>query len=49
MHKGIKIEKGCTNYEFFASDNEIPRAQYSRYEKGEDLRFTSLLKVIKAL
>ena len=47
--KELRLKKGYSNYEFFAYDNEIPRAQYGRYEKGEDLRFTSLLKVIKAL
>ena len=47
--KQLRKEKGYTNYEIFAYDNEIPRAQYGRYEKGEDLRFSSLLKVLKAL
>jgi len=47
--KAIRKEKGYTNYEQFAFDNEIPRAQYGRYEKGQDLRFSSLLKVLKAL
>lgn len=45
----LRIEKGYTNYEIFAYDNNIPRAQYGRYEKGQDLRFSSLLKVLKAL
>lgn len=44
----LRIEKGYTNYEYFAFDHELPRAQYGRYEKGEDLRFTSLLKIIRA-
>jgi len=47
--KHLRKEKGYTNYEIFAFDNNIPRAQYGRYEKGEDLRFSSLLKVLKAL
>lgn len=45
----LRIKKGYTNYENFAFDHDIPRAQYGRYEKGEDLRYSSLLKVIKAL
>ncbi len=45
----LRKEKGYTNYELFAFDNNIPRAQYGRYEKGKDLRFSSLLKVLKAL
>jgi len=47
--KEIRREKGYTNYEQFTFDNEIPRAQYGRYEKGHDLRFSSLLKVLKAM
>lgn len=47
--KEIRIARGYTNYEQFAFDNEIPRAQYGRYEKGQDLRFSSLTKVLKAL
>jgi transcriptional regulator with XRE-family HTH domain len=45
----LRIKKGYSNYENFAYDNDIPRAQYGRYEKGEDLRYSSLIKVIKAL
>lgn len=47
--KEIRKEKGYANYEQFAFDNELPRAQYGRYEKGQDLRFSSLVKVLKAL
>ena len=46
--KSLRIKKGYTNYEFFAYDHEIPRAQFGRYEKGEDIRFSSLVKVVKA-
>ena len=46
--KELRVEKGYSNYENFAFDNELPRAQYGRYEKGEDLRFSSLMKVIRA-
>lgn len=47
--KELRLKKGYTNYEFFAYDHEIARAQYGKYEKGEDMRFSSLIKVIKAL
>jgi transcriptional regulator with XRE-family HTH domain len=46
--KALRIQKGYSNYENFAFDHDIPRAQYGRYEKGTDLRYSSLLKVIKA-
>lgn len=47
--KELRVKAGYTNYEYFAYDHEISRTQYGRYERGEDLRYTSLLKVIRAL
>lgn len=47
--KDLRIKKGYTSYEYFAYDHNIPRAQYGRYEKGEDLKFSSLLKVLHGL
>ena len=44
----LRTEQGYTNYEYFAYEHDIPRSQFGRYEKGEDLRFTSLLRVVKA-
>lgn len=46
--KGLRIQQGYSNYETFAYEHNLPRAQYGRYEKGEDLRFSSLIKVIHA-
>ncbi|MDY6993824.1 MAG: XRE family transcriptional regulator [Pseudomonadota bacterium] len=46
--KTLRISKGYTNYEYFAYEHNIPRAQFGRYERGEDLRFSSLVKVVKA-
>ncbi len=43
----IRIAKGYSNYENFAYEHNIPRPQYGRYERGEDLKFSSLLKVLK--
>ncbi len=45
----LRLKKGHKNYEIFAYENSIPRAQFGRYERGEDLRYSSLLKVIDAL
>ena len=45
----LRIEKGYSNYEVFAYDNNFSRTQYGRYEKGQDLRFTSLLRLLRAL
>lgn len=46
--KSLRIAKGYTNYEYFAYEHNIPRAQFGRYEKGEDIRFSSLVKVVQA-
>lgn len=47
--RALRIKKGYSNYESFAYDHNIARAQYGKYENGENLRYTSLLRVIKAL
>lgn len=47
--KALRIKAGYKNYEVFAYENNIPRAQYGRYEQGKDLRFSSLVKVVSAL
>ena len=46
--KELRIKKGYTNYEYFAYEHNIPRSQFGRYEKGEDLRYSSLVRVVKA-
>lgn len=45
----LRIEKGYSSHETFAYENDINRAQYSRYERGEDLRFSTLIKIVQAL
>ena len=47
--KQLRVKKGYTSYEIFAFENGINRAQFGRYERGEDLRYSSLLKVCDAL
>ncbi|MEL7119670.1 MAG: helix-turn-helix transcriptional regulator [Bacteroidota bacterium] len=47
--KALRKAAGYSNYEQFAFQNEINRSQYGRYENGEDLRFSTLLRVLKAL
>jgi transcriptional regulator with XRE-family HTH domain len=46
--KSLRLKKGYTNYENFAFEHDIPRAQFGRYERGEDLRYSSLIKIIRA-
>jgi transcriptional regulator with XRE-family HTH domain len=33
--KALRIKKGYSSYESFAFDNELPRMQYWRLEKGK--------------
>lgn len=44
--KEIRKAKGYKNYELFAYEKGIPRAQYGRYERGSDLKLSNLLKVL---
>ncbi len=45
----LRKAEGYKNYETFAYENAIPRAQYGRYERGQGLKLSSLLKVLHAL
>jgi transcriptional regulator with XRE-family HTH domain len=47
--KEIRKSKGWENQEKFAWEKEVGRSQYGKYERGEDMRLTSLNKVITAL
>lgn len=46
--RSIRKSLGYTNYENFAFEHGIPRAQYGRYENGQDIRYTTLMKIIRA-
>ena len=46
--KELRIERGYTSYEYFAYEKGFSRSQYGRYEKGEDIRYSSLMKLIEA-
>lgn len=46
--KELRVKKGFTNSEFFAYEYKINRSQYGKYERGEDMRVSSLFKIIEA-
>lgn len=46
--KELREKKGYTNFEHFAYDNGFARTQYNRYEHGEDMRFSTLMRLIEA-
>jgi transcriptional regulator with XRE-family HTH domain len=43
----LRIAKGYTNYENFAYDNGLNRANYGRYEKGANLRLSTLISILE--
>jgi transcriptional regulator with XRE-family HTH domain len=47
--KSLRIQRGFTSYEAFANEFGLSRALYGRYEKGKDLRYSSLIKIVTAL
>lgn len=46
--KQLRIAKGYTSYDVFAYEHEISRSQYGKYERGVDLRLSTLLRLIYA-
>lgn len=46
--KQLRKAKGYTSYEYFAYEHDISRTQFGRYEKGQNIRYTSLVKVANA-
>lgn len=47
--KTLRKAKGYSNYEHFAYDHNIGRAQYGRYEKGSDIRLSTLILLLKEM
>ena len=41
--------KGYTNYEHFAYDLGISRSQYGKYEKGGNIKFSTLCRILEFL
>lgn len=46
--KALRIARGYSSYEYFAYDHNISRAQVGRYENGQDLRISSLVRLVNA-
>lgn len=42
----LRLKKGYTSLEIFAYEHGFGRAQYGRYELGQDLQFTTLVRLI---
>ncbi len=46
--KSLRLAKGYKNYEQFAYTHNFSRSQIARYEKGEDIRFLTLVRLSQA-
>ena len=47
--KQLRKQKGFANHERFANELNVGRSQYWRYENAENIEFTTLVKIVKAL
>ena len=45
----MRKEKGYSSADKFAFQNDIERALYGRYEKGQNMKFNTLMKLLYAL
>lgn len=46
--KELRVAAGYTNAEKFAFENEITRSQYANWEKGQDMKISSILRITQA-
>lgn len=46
--RALRIEAGYTSHESFAYEFDFPRTQYGRYERGHNITFLNLVKIVKA-
>ncbi|PZR27324.1 MAG: transcriptional regulator [Citrobacter freundii] len=42
----LRLKKGYSSLEIFAYEHGFGRAQYGRYELGQDLQFTTLVRLV---
>lgn len=47
--KTLRKQKGYTSYEAFAYEHDIHRVQWGRYEQGQDIYFSTLVRITKVL
>lgn len=43
--KYLRKKKGYSNMDIFAYEHGFGRAQYGRYENGQDLRYTTIVRL----
>ena len=47
--KQLRIKQGYSSHETFANDKGLGRSQYGSYEKGRNINWETLLKIIDSL
>ncbi|MFD1550756.1 XRE family transcriptional regulator [Putridiphycobacter roseus] len=47
--KEFRVKKGYSNYEHLAYEIGISRSQYGRYEKGANMKLSTLFKILEFL
>jgi transcriptional regulator with XRE-family HTH domain len=47
--KYYRVQRGYSNYEHLAYDIGISRSQYGRYEKGANMKLSTLFKILSFL
>lgn len=45
----VRKAKGYSSHEKFANEKDFERAQYGRYERGKNLKVSSLMRLLRAL
>jgi transcriptional regulator with XRE-family HTH domain len=43
--RSIRVHNGYTSYEDFAHENDINSSQVGKYERGADMRISTLVKI----
>lgn len=46
--KALRLKAGYSNAEKFAFEHKITRSQYANWEKGQDMKVSSLLRITQA-
>lgn len=47
--RSLRKQKGYSNADIFAYENDIDRSQYGKYERGMDMTFSSIVRITDAL
>lgn len=46
--RDLRIKAGYTSHETFAYAFDFPRTQYGRYERGHNITYLNILKIVSA-